>query len=61
MLPSVGMTKRISHRDLLALVDGLAAEQDLDIVLEDAEEPADVEVSEATVAYRARERWSVNR
>jgi len=53
--------KRITSLELLALVDGLAAEQALDAVLNGAEEPADVEVDEQTVAYRARERWSTER
>jgi hypothetical protein len=52
------MAKRITSKDLLALVDGLAAEQALDVVLDGAAEPADVEVTEATMAARRREVWS---
>jgi hypothetical protein len=57
----VTRAKRITSKDLLALVDGLAAEQALDVVLDGATEPADVEVDEQTMAYRARERWSTER
>jgi hypothetical protein len=50
--------KRITSRELLTLVDGLAAEQALDVVLDGAAEPADVEVSESIMAARRREVWS---